>query len=122
MLQQSRPQEPGNTRLLRRVLIGAAALGLLLCLAGAVAWYFAAQAATGALDAMIAQEAAHGRIWTCPDRRIGGFPLAIEVACQGPSYAGLLSGASRAEHPDFAPNANFKKAKKEDSFTQKELL
>lgn len=112
MLQQSRPQELGKTRLLRRVLIGVAALGLVLCLAGALAWYFAAQAATGALDAMIAQEAAHGRVWTCPDRRIGGFPLSIEVACQGPSYAGLLSGeptsvrakALRASVPLLHPN------------------
>jgi site-specific DNA-methyltransferase (adenine-specific) len=35
---------------------------------------------------------------------------------------GLLSGTQRAEHPDYAPNLNFKKAKPESTETQGNLL
>ena len=35
---------------------------------------------------------------------------------------GLLDGKQRAEHPDYMPNANFKKAKREKSDKQKRLL
>ena len=35
---------------------------------------------------------------------------------------GLLSGVQRAEHPDYSPNVNFKKAKAENTETQNRLL
>ena len=35
---------------------------------------------------------------------------------------GLLSGKQRAEHPDHAPDLNFKKAKAESNAAQKELI
>jgi hypothetical protein len=35
---------------------------------------------------------------------------------------GLLSGKPRAEHPDHAPDWNFKKAKTESNAAQKELI
>jgi hypothetical protein len=35
---------------------------------------------------------------------------------------GLLAGAERASHPDYAPDVNFKKAKRESSETQGTLL
>lgn len=38
------------------------------------------------------------------------------------SIDGLLSGRQRAEHPDYAPNLNFKKAKPESDTTQGQLL
>ena len=34
----------------------------------------------------------------------------------------LLDGKARAEHPDYAPDLNFKKAKKEKTEQQPELL
>ena len=34
----------------------------------------------------------------------------------------LLSGKARAEHPDYEPDLNFKKAKTESNAAQKELL
>ena len=34
----------------------------------------------------------------------------------------LLSGKQRAQHPDYEPDLNFKKASKEASAQQKELL
>ena len=38
------------------------------------------------------------------------------------SVAGLLAGTQRAEHPDYEPDLNFKKAKAEDAEEQKQLL
>jgi|GEM_PF-2725173 len=38
------------------------------------------------------------------------------------TIAGLLSGTQRAEHPDHAPDLNFKKAKAESHSAQKELI
>lgn len=35
---------------------------------------------------------------------------------------GLLNGAQRAEHPDYEPNLNFKKAKAEMDAEQRELI
>jgi hypothetical protein len=35
---------------------------------------------------------------------------------------GLLSGTQRAEHPDHAPDLNFKKAKAESNAAQKDLI
>jgi hypothetical protein len=38
------------------------------------------------------------------------------------TIAGLLAGNQRAEHPDYAPDLNFKKAKTEADAEQKKLL
>lgn len=38
------------------------------------------------------------------------------------TIAGLLSGQQRAEHPDYLPDINFKKAKQEATGEQKKLL
>ncbi len=35
---------------------------------------------------------------------------------------GLLSGTQRAQHPDYLPDMNFKKASKEANAQQKQLL
>ena len=37
------------------------------------------------------------------------------------TIAGLLAGTQRAEHPDYEPDLNFKKAKAESHGEQKEL-
>lgn len=38
------------------------------------------------------------------------------------TIAGLLSGQQRGEHPDHAPDLNFKKAKAESNAAQKNLI
>ncbi|HEY8383296.1 MAG TPA: DUF2125 domain-containing protein [Microvirga sp.] len=53
----------------------------LVAVAWSVAWFVIRGRAGEALDRLLAAEAGAGREWTCTDRRIGGYPFRIEVAC-----------------------------------------
>lgn len=73
---------------------------VLLVLAGVALsgfWMFAKTQAQAAMDRWMAQEAASGRVWTCPNRSIGGYPFRIEVSCDGPTLnvAGRVSFDAR---------------------------
>ena len=62
---------------------------LVLFLAGwSAAWLYAAREAGRQVDGWIKAEAAQGRFWTCPNRSIGGYPLAIAIACSDPTFSG----------------------------------
>jgi hypothetical protein len=62
---------------------------LALVAAALVAAWFVIRARTGeALDAFVANEAAAGRRWECPERAISGFPFRIEVSCARLSIEG----------------------------------
>lgn len=66
---------------------------LLLIAAGWTAlWATAAGQAGRRVDAWIAAETARGRAWTCPNRAIGGYPLAITIACSDATFAGQARG------------------------------
>lgn len=70
---------------------GAAFVGL--ALAAAVAgggWSFAAGRANAAISSWIAQEAAAGRVWSCPDRRTQGFPTRLEIVCPKLGFEGAV--------------------------------
>jgi hypothetical protein len=69
-----------------------AGLLLFVCLAAAGAWTIAARTTAQALDRMLADAQTHGQVLSCPGRQISGFPFAFEVSCDGPSFAGLISG------------------------------
>lgn len=58
-------------------------------------WFYAARTAGQALDHWIAAERAQGRQWSCPGQAISGFPLALVLTCERPSYTGQ-AGASQA--------------------------
>jgi hypothetical protein len=55
-------------------------------------WRAAAAQTKSVLDAWMVREAAVGRVWTCPDRTIAGFPFAIRVRCAAPRFSGDLAG------------------------------
>jgi hypothetical protein len=64
-------------------------------------WSAAARKTGAVLDAWIENESQLGRDWTCSERRIGGYPLDIEVSCAdlqfrgeifAENFAGTLSG------------------------------
>jgi hypothetical protein len=76
----------------RPLLLVVAGLLLAFCLAGAGTWFVAAQMTAKALDQMIAEGRAQGQALSCPNRRMSGFPFALELSCDGPSFAGLISG------------------------------
>ena len=83
------------------------ALLALLAAALTAAW-FVIRARTGeALDAFVANEAAAGRRWDCPERAIAGFPFRIEVSCarlaiEGPEGA-LAAGRLRTVTQIYQP-------------------
>ena len=64
----------------------------ILTSAWAGAWFYAAYAAGHGFDDWQRAEAAQGRIWTCPNRAIGGFPFAIRVACSDATFSGQAMG------------------------------
>ncbi|MDR3461782.1 MAG: DUF2125 domain-containing protein [Beijerinckiaceae bacterium] len=55
-------------------------------------WVYATRTASQALDSWLAAEQTQGRHWTCPGRAITGFPFAIDMTCDHPTFAGRLRG------------------------------
>lgn len=47
-------------------------------------WFYAAGRAEREIDAWIGREAKLGRIWTCTDRHLAGFPFRFELRCLMP--------------------------------------
>jgi hypothetical protein len=77
-------------------------LGVLLVLAVLVGgawttfWFYAAGETGRTLDAWMAQEQTQGRRWDCSRRAVAGFPLALEVTCDLPRFAGVVLGEQAA--------------------------
>ena len=67
---------------------------LVLCAGWSAFWYLAATSTEAALDDWFVQEKQIGRVWTCPDKSVGGFPFRIEIRCTGPKFSGRLAGMS----------------------------
>lgn len=59
----------------------------LVCAGWGGFWFFARSQTMSIMDAWIAREARLGRVWTCPDRAVGGFPFRIELSCIKPTFA-----------------------------------
>ncbi|WP_158266846.1 DUF2125 domain-containing protein [Alsobacter soli] len=82
-------REPAKPKRPSRLRIFAPTLLVLVCGAAAAGfWSFASWRTGQAIDAWLDREAALGREWSCPDRKIGGFPFRIEVTCARPSFRG----------------------------------
>ena len=67
---------------------------LIVCLGWSAFWMVAAQSTETALADWFAQEEHVGRVWSCPQRSLGGFPFRIELRCSTPTFAGRLGGMS----------------------------
>lgn len=62
-------------------------LGLiLLCAAWSVLWKVTADTVDAGIDQWFADERQAGRLWSCQDRSLGGYPFRIEVRCAGASF------------------------------------
>ncbi len=72
------------------IALGVLALGLVAF------WFYASRAAGSALDAWIERENRLGRVWTCAERSIAGFPFRLEVTCKGASFTNAAGGSSVA--------------------------
>ena len=74
-------QNKKKSRPSRLRLYFAPALLLALSLALSVGWVMISHRVEAHLDRMIADEASKGRLWTCANRNIAGFPFRIEIEC-----------------------------------------
>lgn len=75
-----------------RLFRGAAAIVLAVAALWSGLWWLASARADAALDQWIGREAAQGRQWTCPARRVYGFPVALRVGCDKPTFHGEVTG------------------------------
>jgi hypothetical protein len=50
-------------------------------------WFYGRHRIGQELDNQFARQASLGRVWSCPDRRIGGYPFRIEISCEKPTFA-----------------------------------
>ena len=64
----------------------------LVAVGWSVLWSLAAREADKRVAAWISSERADGRNWTCPDRQVTGFPVALAVSCTKPTYNGQAMG------------------------------
>jgi hypothetical protein len=55
-------------------------------------WSLAAQQTESLLEAWTKREKSVDRIWTCPNRQIGGYPFQIEIVCEKPGFSGEVLG------------------------------
>jgi hypothetical protein len=55
-------------------------------------WLYGRHRVGQGLDDFFARQASVGRVWSCPDRRIGGYPFRIEVSCAQPTFAADRGG------------------------------
>lgn len=85
MLRSSRPRGPVRTL---RLIVGLAGVAALWSLG----WVAASSFATDRFDLWLASEAADGRQWTCPNRRVEGFPFALRLRCERPTFRGEIAG------------------------------
>jgi hypothetical protein len=65
---------------------------LLLAVGWTGLWFYGRHRIGLEIDNFFARQASIGRIWSCPDRRIGGYPFRIEVACEKPTFASARGG------------------------------
>ncbi|MBV9064319.1 MAG: DUF2125 domain-containing protein [Methylobacteriaceae bacterium] len=63
-----------------------------LAIGWSIFWYVSATITGREIGAWIKREADDGRIWTCPERSVGGYPFRIEISCKTPSFSGPAAG------------------------------
>lgn len=76
-----------TTRFPRWLLLMPFGLMLLLTLVWTGVWIYASRRAEAGIEQWLQREAQRGRVWTCPDRRIGGFPFMIRIRCEEPRFS-----------------------------------
>src|SRR6476660_120863 len=67
---------------------------LLICGAWSVLWKITATTVGAGIDEWFQDERQAGRVWTCADRSLGGYPFRIELRCKDPSFTAELNGVS----------------------------
>jgi hypothetical protein len=65
---------------------------LILAIGWSIFWYVSATITGREIGEWIKREADDGRVWTCPERSVGGYPFRIEINCRNPSFSGPAAG------------------------------
>lgn len=89
MLRSSRPRGP---LAVLRPIVGLAVLAALW----SAGWVAASRFAVRRLESWIAAEAAGGRQWTCPGQTVEGYPFALRLRCERPTFRGEIAGHTAA--------------------------
>jgi hypothetical protein len=81
--------EAGQSQRKRRLwpVFVAPGLFLLIALGWSAFWFYAAAQVDGVIDGWRAREAQSGRIHSCRQQSVAGFPFRLEVRCEGASVA-----------------------------------
>jgi hypothetical protein len=87
--------EPKRRAFANLTLIVPLVLVALLVIGWSIYWYLASKRAEAALAAWTAREAQAGRAWVCPDPKLGGYPLTVEISCSNAYFQGPLVGNSK---------------------------
>lgn len=85
------PGAPRRAKRRRWPAVSAASL-VVVAAAWSGLWLLASAQAGAGLDAWQRAEAQAGRTWTCPSRRIEGYPFAVHLRCARPTYHGEVAG------------------------------
>jgi len=64
----------------------------LLCAVWSGFWYYTAGRIGTVMDEAFAREAKAGRDWSCPNRRLAGFPFRILLTCDAPRFVSHMQG------------------------------
>ena len=91
------PSSSAGARRFARAILWPISLLAIAALLWTGAWFYAARFATGRIAAWIEREKGHGRVWTCPEQSIGGFPTSRTHYRKLNEYIreGLPKGVSR---------------------------
>jgi hypothetical protein len=91
-MQASGTKTPKNRPVSKfRIAVSAGVL-ILLAIGWSGFWFVAARKTQDFLDLWMKQEAQAGRIWTCPERDLSGFPFEIVISCANPHFEGEVYG------------------------------
>lgn len=88
----SQGSEPTKSLIASRPIVLIAAVFAAALVGWSLFWFVASRKADAALVAWIEREAQAGRSWICPEKRIGGYPLDIEISCANALFQGEILG------------------------------
>jgi hypothetical protein len=77
------------------IVIPVAAVGAAV-VAWSIFWFIASRKTEQMLTAWLEREAATGRAWICPERKIGGYPFELQISCVNPAFEGEFFGQKMA--------------------------
>jgi len=74
------------------LLLPLVAIVLAAVLGWSVFWYIRSRETAAAVTAWMTHEAQLGRAWSCPNQKIGGFPVSVEISCVNLLFQGKILG------------------------------